>query len=210
MARWKVTARHYLHAEQYGQPTEWERQETNVNTGRLFRKTYNVPMFIDPDDPQCINRNEGFCVVARKGTEKPGDIVFFGPPTPDMEPMDDGAQAETDGERHKWVDPINSLPMQIGEEAGKVILQSIEQQIAAVGLGSVTASLKGAGNSDIADLKALVAEQQKQIQQLMDAKRPEPVRVDDVEPLPSDRDPDTPPAPPPIKVDRPRSAGLRR
>src|SRR6266704_3892022 len=158
MARWKVTAKHYLHAEQYGQPTEWERQETNVNTGRLFRKTYNVPMFIDPDDPQCINRNEGFCVVARKGTEKPGDIVFFGPPTPDMEPMDEGAQAETDAEKHKWINPIDSLAPEIGQEFGKQLLEVLERQLDEASRPQAV-SLKDTSSDDLQSLKDIVMTQ---------------------------------------------------
>ncbi len=210
MARWKVTAKHYLHAEQYGQPTEWERQETNQDTGRMFRKTYKVPMYIDPEDPQCVNKHEGFCVVSRKGTEKPGDIVFFGPPTPDMEPLDDGAQAETDAEKHKWVDPINSLPMAIGEEAGQVILRSIEQQIASVGLAGVSQSPRGSTSTDIQSLKEMVAKQQQMIDQLMSRGTPPagegPVAGD---PLPLEADPSALPTPPPIRVDRPRST-MRR
>ena len=216
MARWKVTAKHYLHAEQYGQPTEWERQEINTETGRLFRKTYKVPMLIDPDDKYCVNRNEGFCVVARKGTEKPGDIVFFGPPTPDMEPMDDGAQAETDAEKHKWINPIDSLAPEIGQEFGKQLLEMLERQLDVASRGQAI-SLKGAAPNELQSLKDIVMAQQKQIQQLLAGIGPQPEpaiaeepRVDTAEPLPPDTDPDALPTPPPVKVDRPRSSGLRR
>lgn len=221
MARWKLTSKHYLHAEQYGQPTEWERQEMNIDTGRNFRKLYKVPMYIDPEDPGCINKHEGICVVARKGTDKPGDIVFFGPPTMDMEPLDDDARAETEAERPKWIDPINSLPLQIGEEAGRAIMQGLEQQIAAMGMGAVNASLRTVPNADIEALRKMVEAQQAQIAQLLKAGGPavsEPVvapaqEIQDPppepdEPLP-DIDPEAPPAPPPIKVNHLRS-GVRR
>jgi hypothetical protein len=221
MARWKVTAKHYLHAEQYGQPTEWERQETNQDTGRMFRKSYRVPLLIDPDDRFCVNKHEGICVVARKGTEKPGDIVFFGPPTPDMEPMDDEAQAETDSEKHKWVNPIDSLAPEIGQEFGKQLLEALNRQVDMAGQRQAV-SLRGTSDSDIEALKAMVAQQQKMIEQLMSgaapksATAPEPAqdladldtRKDTAEPL-VDIDPDALPAPPPIHVDRPRST-MRR
>lgn len=168
MARWKVTAKHYLHAEQYGQPTEWERQETNQATGRMFRKAYKVPMFIDPDDPFCINKHEGFCVVARKGKDKPGDIIFFGPPTPDMEPLDDEAIAETEAERPKWVNPIESLPVEVGQEFGKQILEMLQKQLDQAGT-IPAASLKSAANSEIEQMKAMIAKQQEMIEKLMGA-----------------------------------------
>ena len=206
MARWKVTAKHYLHAEQYGQPTEWERQEMNTDTGRLFRKAYKVPMLIDPDDKFCINRNEGFCVVARKDTEKPGDIVFFGPPTPDMEPMDEAAQIETDKEKHKWVNPIDSLAPEIGQEFGKQLLELLERRLDEASHSQGSVSLKGASSSELQSLKDIVTAQQKQIEQLLSGLGQQPQAE---EPLPLDHDPDVAPAPPPIKVDRPRSA-LRR
>jgi len=223
MARWKVTAKHYLHAEQYGQPTEWERQEINQDTGRMFRKAYKVPMLIDPDDKYCINKHEGICVVARKGTEKPGDIIFFGPPTPDMEPMDEEAQAETDAEKHKWVNPIDSLAPEIGQEFGKQLLEALNRQVDLASASKPT-SLKGTSNEDMEALKAIVAQQQKQIQQLLQGMgpmhggnkfvdSPEPLstdaRIDTAEPLPADPDPEALPAPPPLRVDRPRST-MRR
>jgi hypothetical protein len=214
MARWKVTAKHYVHAEQYGQPTEWERQETNQDTGRMFRKSYRVPLYIDPDDRFCINKFEGFCVVARKGTEKPGDIVFFGPPTPDMEPMDEEAQAETDAEKHKWVNPIDSLAPEIGQEFGKQLLEALNRQVDAAGRQQ-SISLKGASSSDIDELKKMVAAQQEMINKLMGEQAPAPVAeptdlplVEPDVPL-KDIDPDALPAPPPLRVDTPRHAGRR-
>lgn len=218
MARWKPTAKHHLHAEQYGQPTEWERQETNQQTGRMFRKVYKVPLYIDPEDPQMINKHEGFCVLAHKGSERPGDIVFFGPPTPDMEPLDAEAEEITNAERHKWVDPINSLPLQIGEEAGRVILQSLEQQIASQGLGAVSTSLRNVPNKDIEDLKKIVADQQAMINKLIAGQAPAPAHddppEDDLPPVEPDVplvdiDPDALPKPPPIKVNAPRTVARR-
>jgi hypothetical protein len=205
MARWKVTAKHYIHAEQYGQSTEWERQEINGDTGRMFRKLYKVPMFIDPDDPQCINKHEGICVVARKGTEHPGDIVFFGPPTPDMEPLDDGAQAETDSEKHKWINPIDSLAPEIGQEFGKQLLEALNRQVDSANVKQ-TVSLKGASSDEVAQLKAMIEQQQKAIDQLLAGSKP----AETFDPIPADKDPDAILAPPPIRVDHPRQSAPRR
>lgn len=212
MARWKVTAKHYIHAEQYGQPTEWERQETNVDTGRMFRKTFKVPLYIDPDDRFCINQQEGFCVVARKGSEKPGDIVFFGAPTPDMEPLDAEAQAETDEIKHKWINPIEGLDPQIGQEFGKQLLEMLNKQLDQAS----AVSLKKVAPSEIDDLKTLILRQQEQINALTRNLAPQP-KVEDppeddrppvLDPLPPDADPEALPAPPPVRVNRP--GGFRR
>lgn len=204
MARWKLTAKHYIHAEQYGQATEWAREETNKETGRTFRKTLIVPMLIDPEDPGCVNRFTGMCVVARKGTEQPGDIVFFGPPTMDMEPLDGEAQAETDKERPNWKSPLDELPITIGEDFGARLLASLERQFAAAqanAQGGGSASLKGASPSELDELKKMIALQQEQIAALMGKPAAEA-------PLP-EPELDLPKAPPPT-VAPPRQTAIRR
>lgn len=196
MARWRVTAKHYIHAEQYGQPTEWIREETNRDTGRTFRKAMVVPMLIDPEDPGCVNRFTGQCVVATKGSEQPGDIVMFGPPTPDMEPLDEEATKLSDTERPKWVSPIDSLPMQIGEEFASGLLRQLEQQLsqAKAPAPQAAVSLAGASSSEVADLKALLAAQQEQINKLLGSSVQPDVDLSD-------------PPPPPPKVVAPLRRG---
>lgn len=189
MARWRVTAKHYINARQFGEPTQWVREETNRDTGRAFRRTFDVPLYIDPEDPICINKNLGICVVASEGSEMPGDIILLGPPTPDMEPMDDDARKVTAAESAKWKDPINALPIHIGEDFGAQLLNMLTAQMNTVAKVPNT-SLAGAGPSDIAELKALLAEQQKQIAALMGAQHPSS------DPLP-EIDPELPIAPPP-------------
>lgn len=203
MARWKVTAKHYIHAEQYGQPSEWERTEMNIDTGRNFRKLYKVPMLIDPEDPGCINKHEGICVVARKGTDHPGDIVFFGPPTADMEPLDEEARKETEAERPKWKSPIDGLEMTIGEDFGKKMLEILERQLDAATRSQSSVSLKSTSSEEVQSLKDIVTAQQKQIEQLLQAVVG---TKEDIEPIPADPDPEAPPS---IKVNRPHNA-LRR
>lgn len=172
MARWRVTAKHYINARQFGEDTTWVREETNRDTGRAFRRTFPVPLYIDPEDPICTNKNVGYCVVAKEGSEMSGDIILDGPPTPDMEPLDDEARQITKAESIKWKDPINSLPVAIGEDFGQQLLAMLTAQFntAAVSPGSV--SLKGAGSDEIAQLKAMLEAQQQQIAQLLGAKAP--------------------------------------
>ncbi len=194
MARWRVTAKHYLLARQFGEPTQWVREETNRDTGRAFRRTFDVPLYIDPEDPVCINKNLGICVVATEGSEMPGDIILLSPCTPDMEPMDDEARKITAEESKKWKDPINSLPVAIGEDFGQQLLAMLTAQFNTVAnqpVGSM--SLKGVADPQIEELKRMLAEQQEQIAKLLAPTMTVPAG----EPLP-EIDLELPLAPPPV------------
>lgn len=186
MPRWKLNAKHYINAEQYGEPTQWVREETNRETGRTFRKTFKVPLFLDPSDPSCCNRNTGLCVVAHRGSEQPGDITFEGPPTPDMEPLDAEAQAISDKESPKWIHPIDSLPA--SGEYGSALLQMLERQFDEAvrrggGLPSGASSLAKADDDRIARLEKMVEQLAQQNAALLAEKTGEAPVVDD-EPLP--------------------------
>lgn len=166
MARWKLTGKGvYLHANQFGQPTEWQREEINVQTGRAFRKTLKVPMYIHPDDPFCINRLLGFCVVATIGSAQPGDIEIFDfKPTPDMEPLDEEAQAMSDAERANWVNPIDGLQANIGEDFATQLLNALQLQSNKLNVGGGQSS-----SGEVSELHGLVRAQQKQIESLIAA-----------------------------------------
>jgi hypothetical protein len=196
MARWRVTAKHYLLARQFGEDTTWVREETNRDTGRAFRRTFPVPLYIDPEDPICINKNLGYCVVATEGSEMPGDITLLSPCTPDMEPLDEDAKRITAEESKKWKDPINSLPINIGEDFGNQLLTMLTAQFNNVANAPGSVSLKGASNSEIDELKQMLAAQQEQIAKLLAGSK-------DVveEPLP-EIDPEAT-VPPPVKVSIP-------
>jgi hypothetical protein len=187
----------------------------------MFRKALLVPMLIDPGDRGCINKHEGICIVAYKGSEHPGDIVFFGPPTVDMEPIDDEATAITMEWRKEWSKNAAFDTFMIsGEDYGKSILRMLESQLSDSMRSNKPVSLAGASESSMADLKAMIEAQQRQIQQLINGGVgiPSPVNpapnfaedrpAPDVA-IPPDPDPDAVPSPPPIHVDRPRSS-LRR
>lgn len=91
MARWKINVGHYLHGHMPGEErNEWMREETNRDTGRVARKFMKVPVYIDPKDPSCCNR-DGDCIVCHEGRGTDRDIVFEGNPTPDMMPIDEEA-----------------------------------------------------------------------------------------------------------------------
>lgn len=181
MARWRVTAKHYINAKQFGEDTTWVREETNRDTGRAFRRTFAVPLYIDPEDPICINKNVGFCVVATEGSEMPGDIVILSPPTPDMEPMDDEAKKITAAESVKWKDPINSLPINIGEDFGNQLLAMLTTQFNTVANQPTSASLKGASNDEVAELRRMVMALQEQLGKSNEVTTEEPLPEPELE-----------------------------
>jgi hypothetical protein len=71
-------------------------------------------MLLDPRDPADFN-HPGEIIVAvdagANGRNDPRDYIFDGKPTPEMEPLNEAAQAITDAARSKWDHPINSLPI---------------------------------------------------------------------------------------------------
>lgn len=108
MARFRLRGPHYLKVPN----TEWEQAETDQVSGKTARKTYSVPLYLDP-------RNEGDCnypgeiiVSTKEDRAFPKDILFLGDPTPDMEPIDADADALVERVKHKWVHPIETLPTQ--------------------------------------------------------------------------------------------------
>lgn len=112
--RWRLTNPHYLDVFELpdGTRCEWEHKETARETGRTVRKLYKVPILLNPNEAADCNY-PGEIIVAHQvdGTSNlHQDILFNGAPTPEMEPLNEAAQAITDSLRHKWDHPIESLP----------------------------------------------------------------------------------------------------
>lgn len=105
MARWRLMSDHYLQVPD----TKWNYSEVDQLTGRQANRSFDVPLYLSPNNPRDCNR-EGECVVAYAGSDKPGDTIFTGPPTPEMEPLDDEATAISNKLRPGWEHPIETLP----------------------------------------------------------------------------------------------------
>ena len=127
MARWRLTAKHYINATRHGEKTQWMREETNRDTGRVARTLFNVPMYLDPEDPRDQNYPGEIIVAYEKGA-RPQDLVFTGEPTPDMEPVDEEAQKISDATRPKWKNPIDSLPA-TGGNYSEALLALLSKQL---------------------------------------------------------------------------------
>lgn len=106
--RWRLITPHYLPVATLpdGTAVEWEHSETNRETGRAARKRYVVPAYLDAET--IVTQEVEGARVER------GDVVFTGPPSPDMDPINDEAQEITNAHRERWEHPIESLPVNGG------------------------------------------------------------------------------------------------
>jgi hypothetical protein len=157
MARWYLTAAHYLKVP----GTEWEYKETDRMTGKQKRKVFPVPLYLNPaDDSDCNFRHgipgvtdEPMIVVASVGRGLPGDIEFEGPPTPDMEPLDDEAREISAQWAPQWVHPIEDLPGQGGMSYSQSILSDLEAQVASAAT-KFMGPTQAAQSNELAELRA--------------------------------------------------------
>ena len=128
MARWRLTTGHYLNVP----GTEWEYKESDRETGRSARKVFEVPLYLHPDSKADQNYPEQD-MIAVSNKFDPNfrrDYVFAGPPTPDMDPLDDEAREISQGfrDRGEWKHPIETLDMNYSQS----VLSDFERQIAQI------------------------------------------------------------------------------
>lgn len=131
-------------------------------------------MFLDPSDPSDHNYISGrgpdgapiegqiivTQVVEGSPSRYPADIIFEGEPTPEMEPLNDAAEAITTTLRKKW--ERNPIDMIAGDFSQSLIRHFEEQMNGLVHSGIATPNVPVKGSLDeIATLKS-------QVQQLME------------------------------------------
>jgi hypothetical protein len=113
MARWQLTEPHYLNVP----GNKWELEIRNRTTGRPERKQFPVPLHLDPDIEgdwnyaERVGQNvvDGKIIVCWEGKGQEKDIIFVGPPTPGMLPIDDEAKAES--AKYSWT-PTQGLDIE--------------------------------------------------------------------------------------------------
>src|SRR5882757_467519 len=126
MARWKLNEKHYLNVK----GNEWEQVETLQETGEQVRHRYPVPLYLDPGDAGLVKRwghPSGEIIVSDGNNSQRRDVIFFGPPTPGMIPLDEEAEAISKAESPKWQHPIESLP---GQGYSDSLLSQLTKQFA--------------------------------------------------------------------------------
>lgn len=172
--RWRLRTAHYIHIPTLpdGTKVEWEHKETNRESGRAVRKLYPVPMLLDPNDGADCNY-PGEIIIAREvggAHHQRRDIIFLGDPTPDMEPLNEEAEAISDSLRQRWEHPIDTLPVNGG-------MTNQEQQFMTAMMTEFAKQIGATipmGNASVpkADFDALKAELE-QIKAMLAAKAPE-------------------------------------
>ncbi len=156
MARWRLTADHYLNVPD----NVWEYEETSRESGKRKREVLPVPLLISLLDPNFHNF-DGDVVVCHEGKgeregKSKGDIVFLGNPTPDMEPLDEEAEALTASLRPRWEHPIDTLPANGGmTQQEQVFLEMITKAMA--GAQAVSVPNTGVSAEAFAELQKQMA-----------------------------------------------------
>lgn len=146
MARWQLVTGHYIHV---AEPIEWEKVETDQDTGRQNRKRYIVPLYIPAERTVC------------QGRGSPGDVEFLGEPTPDMTPLDDEAEEISAKHRHKW----QMSDYGVGSEA---VMEALSMQLAkSMAQGTPVQNVGGVSSEAFAELQGTVKALMEQNAQLL-------------------------------------------
>lgn len=126
MARFILKDKHYLSVP----GTIWEQKETSQQTGKQIRHDYKVGLYLDPDQPSDWNypHQRQIIVATERSNQYPADIVFVGPPTYDMEPLDKEAE-EMIANLGKKKDPFAELPNTVGETFSERMLNLLEARL---------------------------------------------------------------------------------
>jgi len=163
MARFRLRCGHYLNIiDNYsGEQVEWIYEETDRTTGRTNRKKYHVPMLLDAETIVTTKADKAF----------PNDTVFFGDPTPDMEPLDEEAEALIESLKSKWIHPIDTLPVNGGmNEQEKAFMATMMESFAKQVGAALPAQPQAIGSVSREEFEAL----QKQLADLMSDKKSDP------------------------------------
>lgn len=154
MARFRLRGKHYINV--VFPQAEWEHKELDEVTKREKRKRYLVPTYLNPEEPGDCNYPGEIIVSTKEERQYARDYVFSGPPTPDMEPLDEEAEALLKEASKAWAHPIESLSGTYGDTA----LQAFEAQIVALlaKKGSEAAAPVAASAVSKEDFEALQAQ----------------------------------------------------
>lgn len=165
MARFRLRCGHYLNIiDNYsGEQVEWIYEETDRTTGRTNRKKFHVPMLLDAEA----------IVTTKASAAFPNDTVFFGEPTPDMEPLDEEAEELVESLKAKWIHPMDTLPVNGGmNEQEKAFMATMMADFAKQVGAALPAQPQSVGSVSREEFEAL----QKQLADLL-AERAAPTPV---------------------------------
>lgn len=180
MARWQLTEPHYLNTKE----SKWEFETKNRTTGRSERKQFPVPTHLDPNiegdwnytDRIGSNIVDGKIIVCWEGKGEPNDIVFEGPPTPGMLPLDDEAKEISAG--FDWI-PTKGLDenSQFNSFAQQTLIKLTEE------LKSTAAAPQIEGMAEFMKTMSQMMQTQTEILAMLAGKKSEPtIAVPDTTP----------------------------
>ena len=168
MARWKLTEPHYLKVD----GTKWEYSEVDRITGRPKRTQFDVPLYVNPnfeDDVRSFGQDD-MIVVSDGNNSKPKDLIFLGPPTPSMLPLDDEAKTISGRFASVW-----KTPTEDGPTFSQTLHDDLIRQLAEASV-SVKAAPAAEGMTEFMTTMAAMMKQQTEILAQL-AKTPERRKV---------------------------------
>lgn len=159
MARWALRANHYLKVAD----NEYEYIETDRATGRAHKHKWQVPRYFSPEDPNDMTYPPDV-TVCYDGKGLPRDHVFFGPPTPDMEPMDEEAVKISDALKPSWINAMGAEAFPAQGAFSDALLAGFERSLNEI---VRKVGIPQAANTSLAGVEPSVLEQlQKRIAEL--------------------------------------------
>ena len=173
MARWKLTQKHYLNVP----GTEWTYTESPMGSRRQIRRVFQVPRYLDPEDPADCNYNPNGLprrtidgdrgdpreiIVCHRDKGQADDIVFTGPPTLDMTPLDDEAREISEEMSKSWGRQFLGIDSE-GGYAGALLLE-MTQSLSTIG----THMARPSGYVPNEEAAALAKSQAEQITKLIE------------------------------------------
>lgn len=130
MARFRLSAKHYLNVTVPGRKIIWRYEEVSRD-GIANQSEFPVPLYLDPEDQRWHNDKEhGIVVATEASSEHPRDYILAGEPTVDMEPLDDEAQELRESLMPKWTNPIESMPAQGLSPAEQAFMETMMKAMA--------------------------------------------------------------------------------
>ncbi len=176
MARWKLTEPHYLAVE----GIKWEYSEVDRVSGRPKRTQFPVPLHLDPniesDWTHKLDAWSGDIIISDGNDPDPKCLVYKGPVTPGMLPMDDEAKAITaKAAKDKWA-PTEGLDpeAQNNSYTNKLLSGFIDQMTQMQ--SSAVAAPPAAGMAEFMTAMTQMMAQQTEILAKLAAKQPAETR----------------------------------
>jgi hypothetical protein len=161
MARFRLTDKHYINIEGCDWEEKQELQSKVRGRARLHKKTFVVPMYLDPKD-QSDHNYPGEIIIATAEDRRYPDDYITGPGfmcTADMTPLDDEAEEmmEEWKANYKGEHAIESLTGTMSDD----ILTKLSRQLDAMNrlqppVSPITASELDALKSENAELKSQI------------------------------------------------------